>query len=57
MENQGYYLLPKFHPHSPGYTGLLVAIRERPTGMHFDPESIIFGYVTYKASQAGSHWI
>jgi hypothetical protein len=40
MENQGYYLLPKFHPHSPGYTGLLVAIRERPTGMHFDPESI-----------------
>ncbi|MGD9099327.1 MAG: hypothetical protein PVF45_02525 [Anaerolineae bacterium] len=40
MENWGYYLLPKLHQHSPGYTGLLVAIREIPTGMHFDPESI-----------------
>ena len=40
MEHWGYYLLPKSHPESPGYTGLLVAIRETPTGQHFDPESI-----------------
>lgn len=40
MENWGYYLLPKQHPHSPGYTGLLVAIRQTPTEMHFDPESM-----------------
>ena len=40
MEHWGYYLLPKSHPASPGYTGLLVAIRETPTRAHFDPESI-----------------
>ena len=40
VENWGYYLLPKSHPHSPGYTGLLVAIRETPTKRHFDPEKI-----------------
>ena len=40
MEHWGYYLLPKSHPDSPGYTGLLVAIREKPTGEHFDPESM-----------------
>jgi len=40
MERWGYYLLPKAHPASPGYTGLLVAIRKTPTGQHFDPESI-----------------
>jgi hypothetical protein len=40
MEHWGYYLLPKSHRESPGYTGLLVAIRETPTREHFDPESI-----------------
>jgi len=40
MENRGYYLLPKSHAHSPGYAGLLVAIRKTPTKMHFDPEAI-----------------
>ena len=40
MEHWGYYLLPKSHPESPGYTGLLVAIREKPAGEHFDPESM-----------------
>ena len=40
VENWGYYLLPRTNPHSPGHTGLLVAIRETPTRMHFDPESI-----------------
>ncbi len=38
MEHWGYYLLPRSHQCSPGYTGLLVAIRETPTGIHFDPE-------------------
>lgn len=36
----GYYLLPKAHPSSPGYSGLLVAIREIPTQRHYDPEAI-----------------
>ena len=40
MENWGYYLLPKSHPDSPGYTGLLVAIRKQPTEKHFDPRSM-----------------
>lgn len=40
MGNWGYYLLPKSHPDSPGYTGLLVAIREQPTEKHFDPQTI-----------------
>ena len=40
MEQWGYYLLPKSHPESLGYTGLLVAVREKPTEMHFDPESL-----------------
>jgi hypothetical protein len=40
MEHWGYYLLPKSHPDSLGYTGLLVAIREKPTGMHFDPVTL-----------------
>lgn len=38
MEDWGYFLLPKPHPDSPSYTGLLVAIREAPTKAHFDPE-------------------
>ncbi len=40
MEHWGYYLLPPPHPHCPGYTGLLVAIRDKPTLQHFDPEWI-----------------
>ncbi len=36
MQDWGYYLLPKSHRDSPGYTGLLVAIRRQPTGKHFD---------------------
>jgi hypothetical protein len=40
MENWGYYLLPQSHPDSPGYTGLLVAIRKQPTEKHFDPQTM-----------------
>lgn len=40
MEKWGYDLLPPSHPGSPGHTGLLVAIREKPTRQHFDPETI-----------------
>ena len=40
MRNWGYYLLPKPHDDSPGYSGLLVAIRKQPTGQHFDPQTI-----------------
>ncbi len=36
----GYHLLPPVHPHSPGYMGLLVAFRPRPTRVHYDPESL-----------------
>lgn len=40
LENLGYALLPKSHKESPGYSGLLVAIRQVPTNSHYDPESI-----------------
>ena len=40
MENWGYYLLPQSHPDSPGYTGLLVAMRKQPTEKHFDPQTM-----------------
>ena len=40
MEKWGYYLLPRSHPDSLGYTGLLVAIRKQPTEKHFDPQTI-----------------
>lgn len=40
MEGWGYYLLPPEHPDSPGASGLVVAIRAKPTGRHFDPETM-----------------
>jgi hypothetical protein len=40
VKDWGYYPLPQSHPDSPGYSGLLVAIREQPTGKHFDPETL-----------------
>ncbi|MFN8455411.1 MAG: hypothetical protein U0401_12215 [Anaerolineae bacterium] len=40
MADWGYHLLPPAHPHSPGYTGLLVAFRPQPTRVHYDPESL-----------------
>lgn len=36
----GYCLEPKFHPRGIGFSGLLVAIRPRPTEAHYDPESV-----------------
>ncbi len=40
IRDWGYYPLPKSHPDSPGYSGLLVAIRAAPTGQHYDPEKL-----------------
>jgi hypothetical protein len=40
MEGMGYRLLPPAHPWSPGASGLVVAMREVPTGEHYDPEEI-----------------
>lgn len=40
MQMWGYYLEPKAHVFSPGYAGLSVAIRARPTHQHYDPEMI-----------------
>jgi hypothetical protein len=39
-EGLGYQLLRQTHRHSPGGSGLLVAIRKEPTGKHFDPETL-----------------
>jgi len=36
----GYYLLPQSHRDSPGYAGVLIVIREQPTGKHFDPKTL-----------------
>jgi hypothetical protein len=40
IDKWGYYLLPRVHPASPGYGGLLIFIRQLPTHRHFDPEWI-----------------
>lgn len=40
MKDWGYYLLPQSHRDSPGYAGVLVVIREQPTGKHFDPKTL-----------------
>jgi len=36
----GYYLLPEQHYGSPGHSGLLISIPNKPTGKHFDPERL-----------------
>ncbi len=38
LETLGYYTLPHPHPESPGYTGLLVVVRQAPIG--HEPEMI-----------------
>ena len=38
MDDWGYYLLPKSHAGSPGYGGVMVAMRQTPTELHYDPE-------------------
>jgi hypothetical protein len=40
MARWGYYLAPNRHPYAPGHHMLLIAMREIPTEMHFDPEVI-----------------
>ncbi len=40
MQTWGYYLIPHQNASSPGYPGVIVAIRETPTEKHFDPEWI-----------------
>jgi len=40
MEHWGYNLVPGEPPYAPGNHSLLVALREIPTEMHFDPEVI-----------------
>lgn len=40
MADWGYYLLPKPHPQSLGHSGLLIAMRPKPTRLHFDPETL-----------------
>jgi hypothetical protein len=40
MRTWGYYLFPKTHAQSPGYPGVVVAMRSHPTEAHFDPESM-----------------
>ncbi len=39
-EKWGYYSLPRPHGGELGYGGLLVSIREKPTGEHFDPQRL-----------------
>jgi hypothetical protein len=52
IEHWGYYLLPKTRDCSPGFGGLLVAIREQPTQLHFDPEMIELRF----ADQGDASW-
>jgi hypothetical protein len=52
MEDWGYNFFPKPHPDSPGYSGLLIAIREEPTEEHFDPEVVELRLCDESASSA-----
>jgi len=36
----GYSFLPEVHRESPGYSGLMVALRDRPSTKHFEPEML-----------------
>jgi len=40
MRAWGYQFAYRQHPESPGFTRLMIAIRETPTRMHFDPETL-----------------
>jgi hypothetical protein len=40
LKDLGYRLLPPHHRGSPGHSGLLVALRDAPSGRHFDPEAL-----------------
>jgi hypothetical protein len=53
MKNWGYHLLDKPHPGSPGYTGLLVAIRKEPTDKHFDPQTL---HLRLRGEYGGAGW-
>ncbi|MBU0490912.1 MAG: hypothetical protein KKA73_14580 [Chloroflexi bacterium] len=53
MKTWGYYLLPRSHPHSPGYTGLLVMIRQQPTDEHFDPQTL---HLRLRDAQGFAKW-
>ncbi|MGB8646745.1 MAG: hypothetical protein WCF84_16005 [Anaerolineae bacterium] len=46
MEHWGYHLLEQVHSYSPGYTGLMVAIRSMPTRQHYDPEMVRLSLLT-----------
>lgn len=39
-ESLGYTLYPPAYPGSPGHPRLDVVLRDRPTGLHFDPEKL-----------------
>ncbi len=53
MKNWGYYSLAKPHPDSPGHSGLLVAIREEPTGKHFDVQKL---HLRLRDENGGAKW-
>lgn len=40
IKNKGYLLLSKAHPKSPGYTGLVIGLREHPSEKRFDPVAL-----------------
>lgn len=52
IEQWGYFVLPKTRTCSPGFGGLLIAIREQPTHLHYDPESVELRI----AEQGGAVW-
>lgn len=54
LERLGYYLLPRTHDASPGYTGLLALLRPRPHPMGVsDPESL---HLRLQSRDGSVHW-
>ena len=63
MQEFGYRVLPAARPGCPGATGLVVAIRARPTEEHFDPEEVrlrlrdLWGMASWKELTRHLGWL
>jgi hypothetical protein len=53
VKDWGYTLLDPLHPDSPGFGGLVVAIRAKPTGKHFDPQVLHLHLCNSKGEAGG----
>ena len=53
-KDKGYRLLPRAHPNSPGYTGLIVVLGRETAGRHFNPVAVRLRLLNESDS---CHWV